>query len=427
MTEQRIEIDPYGELVIHLGNDPISTLTCHTDSGSDDDIPHADFSNEICTRVIRPSTVPAFESNRPRLVLGQKDASGDHALQMRVSLKHVKLACHRARAVFGGKFSESQPEEDGLLHWRLRVGFDRESFVRVMNIVHGYTKDVPVEISVGMLAAVAAVVDDLQCHDAIWFIAKAWIRKLKKKLSEESTDNLSERILIALVFSEPDVFLISTRMAILHGTEAISSEDLPIYSKIIGMGNDGTVQTLLILKQRIEAMEAARLLHFSRLMTHLQEIQERLSGSMHHCTVGCSSMLLGSLIQELHSAELLPEPPRPFVGRDIFSTMKRVRSFRSQAIYEPANQEHDEVDAIWRRELRSPLNSSRKKKTKGVNSLWSDGEQLSSPVSQLTLPWCLKEHECTLASLLEPGLSGIEAGIIGLSLSDYVKSSVCDT
>ncbi|KJZ70508.1 hypothetical protein HIM_10094 [Hirsutella minnesotensis 3608] len=209
MSPSTIDIDPDGELIIHLGDE--STGISHSTASV--------------------GTNPDVKLDQTAAHKG--DATFDSAVQLRVSMKHILLACRRAKTVFGGAFQESKPEADGSHHWRLGPYFDSKAFITVMSIIHGHTREIPDQVSLSMLAAISAVTDDLQCHDAVWFIAKLWLRKLHGTLSV-TTPDLPKWILVSFVFHERDMFRSVTRVAILHSSGAITTGDLPIFPKIVG-------------------------------------------------------------------------------------------------------------------------------------------------------------------------------------------------
>ncbi|KAH6961657.1 hypothetical protein BKA56DRAFT_623634 [Ilyonectria sp. MPI-CAGE-AT-0026] len=68
--------------------------------------------------------------------------------------------------------------------------FDPEAFETVMKVIHPKTREVPESVTLNMMAHIAAIVDDLQCHDAVWFVTKAWINQLKDALPDELCEEL---------------------------------------------------------------------------------------------------------------------------------------------------------------------------------------------------------------------------------------------
>ncbi|CAH0035794.1 unnamed protein product [Clonostachys rhizophaga] len=95
-------------------------------------------------------------------------------VRMKVSKKHLVLASRRAQKLFLGPWKETESRgTDGLYHWLFEPFFTPEAFEIVLNIIHGHTKGVSDQIGLATLADIAAVVDDLQCEDAVWFIVKS--------------------------------------------------------------------------------------------------------------------------------------------------------------------------------------------------------------------------------------------------------------
>lgn len=154
----------------------------------------------------------------------------------KVSMKHLELASRRAKAMFTGGYKESRPTEvDGLRHWKFEPMFDPDAFITVLEIIHGQTQNFPRKVSLGQMAEIASIVDDLECQGAVWFFVKMWMPHLKHQLSHHKCDeNLARWILIAYVFHEPEVFKSATQKAICSSTGPISTFGLPIRPKIIG-------------------------------------------------------------------------------------------------------------------------------------------------------------------------------------------------
>ncbi|KAK7432024.1 hypothetical protein QQZ08_001314 [Neonectria magnoliae] len=156
-------------------------------------------------------------------------------LHLKVSMKHLALASRRAKAMFNGPFKEAQPSAvDGLRHWEFEPIFDPDAFQIVMNVIHGKTRQTPMEMELKQLADFAAVVDDLECHDAVWFVARIWVGQLSKSGYATGIANIARVILVSSVFNEERLFQTSTSQAILQGTNSLSTYGLPIRPKIVG-------------------------------------------------------------------------------------------------------------------------------------------------------------------------------------------------
>lgn len=151
-----------------------------------------------------------------------------------VSKKHLMIASPRAQAMFAGGFKESIPQDDGLYHWNFEPIFDPEAFEIVMKIIHGKTRLLPQKVTFEMLASISTIVDDLQCHDATWFIVKQWLSHIPQKIPNAICEDLARWILISFVFEDPVSFRLSTQRAILHSDGPMPNFDLPIHPQIIG-------------------------------------------------------------------------------------------------------------------------------------------------------------------------------------------------
>ncbi|POR36969.1 Uncharacterized protein TPAR_02850 [Tolypocladium paradoxum] len=149
-------------------------------------------------------------------------------------MKHLMLASARARAMFRGGYKESELAADGFRHWKFEPLFCPSAFEIVLNILHGQTQKIPDEVTLGTMAEISAVVDDLQCYNAVCFFANTWIEKLRTSLPNEICADLSRWILISSVFDEPELFRDTTWTALLHSTEPIATAGLPICPKLIG-------------------------------------------------------------------------------------------------------------------------------------------------------------------------------------------------
>lgn len=148
------------------------------------------------------------------------------------------LASRRAGKVLGGSFKEATPEKDGFLHWNFEPIFGSKAFEIVMNIIHGQTRHVPEIVSVDLLAQIAAIVDDLECQDSIWFFAKRWLSQIESPHFQEMSKDLMRWILISFVFEESEIFNQITNGAIRYSTDKMPTFGLPIGSRILGTFRD---------------------------------------------------------------------------------------------------------------------------------------------------------------------------------------------
>ncbi|KPA36968.1 hypothetical protein FLAG1_10238 [Fusarium langsethiae] len=151
------------------------------------------------------------------------------------SKKHLALASHRADRMFDSGFKEATPEtSDGLYHWKFDSIFDPIAFEIVLKVIHGKNRDIPQAVGVQLLAGISAVVDDLECHDVLWFFAKQWLAVLSRVNDIKTPKDVAQRILISFVFHDPAVFKASTETAITEHWAFAQTHNLPIRPKILG-------------------------------------------------------------------------------------------------------------------------------------------------------------------------------------------------
>lgn len=144
------------------------------------------------------------------------------------------LASPRAGKVLEGSFKEATPGEDGLFRWELEPIFDPMAFEIVMKIIHGQTRYVPTMIDLALLSQISAIVDDLECHHALWFFAKGWLGQIKDPIPSKICEDLMRWMLVSFVFEEPELFKKATTTAIRYSTDVIPTFNLPIRPKVLG-------------------------------------------------------------------------------------------------------------------------------------------------------------------------------------------------
>ncbi|KAF5668363.1 kinase-like domain-containing protein [Fusarium heterosporum] len=149
--------------------------------------------------------------------------------RFKCSKKHLTLASPRAAKIFSSSFKEASKEDDGFHHWKFDATFDGKAFELVLKIIHGKSSEVPRHIDQNLLTAVASIVDDLQCHDALNFFGNGWISSLyglfRPALPKEMNKSLVQYILISSVFQHAILFEASTEAAIRYnnGTPSLPS------------------------------------------------------------------------------------------------------------------------------------------------------------------------------------------------------------
>ena len=154
------------------------------------------------------------------------------------SKKHLTLASRRAAKLFSSQFKEASVESDGFYHWKFEGIFNAEAFELVLKIIHGKTRDVPRSVKLDLLADIATIVDDLECHEAVAFFSTNWLFgwPVEWPSTEELRGKpLAQLILASFVFEHASLFQTYTKMAIRHNIDVISTYELPIRADVSGM------------------------------------------------------------------------------------------------------------------------------------------------------------------------------------------------
>ena len=244
-----------------------------------------------------------------------------------------------------------------------------EPMLILMNIIHGRVRSVPRSISLEMLVQIAVIVDYYDCHEVVELFADCWIRELSHSLPEEYGRDLLLWLAVSWIFSQKALFKAMTEVAVRKSKGPVQTLGLPIPSRIVGM---------LIVRQDEECLTELTN-SVETIDQQRQELLDRMIHGLHNlllysydrtkCSFECSSMLLGALTRQMHTHGLLnPKPAKPFLGHSVDGITSTVRSF--------------------------------------VSPKWGE-------------PGSYSEHECTLATFLDPCVSSVVDGIEGLELEEF--------
>lgn len=167
--------------------------------------------------------------------IGSSDSLGSQPeLHFLCSKKHLTLASRRADKIFTSGFKEAMPDEsDGLHHWKFEAIFDPEAFEIMIKVIHGKNRDIPRTVNTELLAGISAIVDDLECHDNVWFFAKGWLLDLRYVAPPIMCKEVAQVILISFVFNDPILFEASAKTAITSNLSAMPTFGLPIRPKVL--------------------------------------------------------------------------------------------------------------------------------------------------------------------------------------------------
>ncbi|KAH7308407.1 hypothetical protein B0I35DRAFT_441864 [Stachybotrys elegans] len=308
------------------------------------------------------------------------------------SKKHLATASRRACKMFASGFAEATPDPtDNLHHWRFEPIFDPEAFEIVLKAIHAKIRDIPTFVDTQLFAGIAAIADDLECHDALWFFAKTWLTTIKASVPTVMCSDISRFILISFVFDDPVIFETSTKTAITSSSSSnqVSLLGLPIRPSILDE----------IEQKRQDLLE--------KLINDLQNLESQLIRKKLGCSSGCSAMLLGTLVQGMESCSLyFPRPSRPFPGLYLRSTIASLRKLQSPKYYDSIeNSPAGRYSGLWRVE----------QYPHGISGKPYYGASIYQNDNALKLV----QHNCSLTNHVQPILDAIETAFHGLELSKH--------
>ncbi|EXM26179.1 hypothetical protein FoTM2_010972 [Fusarium oxysporum f. sp. vasinfectum] len=239
------------------------------------------------------------------------------------SKKHLTLASRRAAKLFSSQFKEASVESDGFYHWKFEGIFNAEAFELVLKIIHGKTRDVPRSVKLDLLADIATIVDDLECHEAVAFFSTNWLFgwPVEWPSTEELRGKpLAQLILASFVFEHASLFQTYTKMAIRHNIDVISTYELPIRADVS------------------DKIENTRIDILQRLVDGLEKLQTKILAGKAGCNEACRAMLLGSLLQGMKKSGVYPRPSMPFPELSPNAVLASLANVQSPAYFGPQSQ-----------------------------------------------------------------------------------------
>ncbi|KAL7935723.1 hypothetical protein V8C35DRAFT_298084 [Trichoderma chlorosporum] len=310
--------------------------------------------------------------------------------QFLVSKTHLTLSSRRARRALGGHFTEAVPAQDGLFHWDFEPVFDPRAFEVVMRILHGQTRDVPATVDFVLLGRITAVVDDLECRDAVWFFAKTWLEHVRRvPVPTPICGDLMRWILFSSVFEEPEIFSKATANAIKMSECDMPTFNHPIHPNIL------------------EGIETKRQVLLGNLFDRLSNLESRLRDKSLGCNHACRAQMLATLEKGVGSTPLSPLPLPPYRGFGLSTTLYHLKRIK------PTESHCDEQDGAGRTETLEGNNKTPSRRRRIGWIAWVERKALPQLVPG--------RHRCPLEDDLKAVLDASYAEIEGLELAHYVR------
>lgn len=158
--------------------------------------------------------------------------------RVQCSSKHLSLASPVFKAMLSSNFKESAVlRSTGTLNLPLPDD-DATPLLILLNIIHGQTKEIPLEIDLYMLTRIAIMVDKYRLQMAVKMMSRIWIDRLDDNKPPRWTENLRYWMFISWVFKRSIAFKSVTRIAERHSECRIDETaefDLPIPCSIVGL------------------------------------------------------------------------------------------------------------------------------------------------------------------------------------------------
>ncbi|KAJ8132763.1 hypothetical protein O1611_g864 [Lasiodiplodia mahajangana] len=250
------------------------------------------------------------ESSRLETTVGELDnpKEAQPTTLFRVSLKHVAFAS----PYFNNRLQKQLIEDhgDGGYCWRVE-GFDADAMAIVLNVIHGKSSQVPLQLDLDTLAELARIVDYMQCLEVITVYANRWIDALEHQITESYNSELLLWICIAGVFRRRVIFERCTRVAIFGNHSGIATFGLPILPAIK------------------EEINRRRTHHLDKIFTAVYDLMDHL-GKGTRCCLSCDSLCLGVLTKCLYTNSFTSRPTSPYTRLSVARAVKMFNSLPSQ-------------------------------------------------------------------------------------------------
>lgn len=234
-------------------------------------------------------------------------------IRVRCSSKHLTLASPVFEAMLSRNF-----KEDAILRSKGTselplLNDDPAVLLILLNIIHGQTKEIPLEIDLCMLTKIAIVVDKYQLQMVMGILSRVWIDRLNTKIPQSVTEDLRRWIYVTWIFRCPAEFKLVTQIAERQCESRIDESgeiDLPIPCSIV------------------DAIDHNRQWALLRIITVLHWVLKRYQQPNEICTLRCDSTVLGSLTKEMNISQLLIRPKAPYSKLSFDSLACRVRALK---------------------------------------------------------------------------------------------------
>jgi len=163
-------------------------------------------------------------------------------INLLVSSKHLMLASPVFKDMFRNEsFRRDHISEAGGRAPFSLPGYDPDAFRIVLNIVHGRTRQVPLEVTLGTFVGIGDILKKYKMMEVAELYVKIWMEKLPAPVPQRPSFGGDVLLWLAIsrIFDVPDVFKRITRLAIWETSSKIempASEKakFPVLSRYLG-------------------------------------------------------------------------------------------------------------------------------------------------------------------------------------------------
>jgi hypothetical protein len=177
-----------------------------------------------------PPGPQAMESNTEKV----STSSPPKEIHYFVSSTHLRTASKYFARALSGNWAEGHRDSSG--HYRIVVeSWDEVALLRLLNVFHLKSYQVPPSINLELLAKIAVLVDYYDCSEAVALWGRVWLwwADLKEPVENRYDRRLVLWICVAVVFRQPRIFAQATSIAIYKADEDLRTLGLPIPEKVV--------------------------------------------------------------------------------------------------------------------------------------------------------------------------------------------------
>ncbi|KAL6896510.1 hypothetical protein GGI43DRAFT_122332 [Trichoderma evansii] len=306
-----LEIDPAGDTLFILRN-PNAPFA-------------VDSSFEIWDTALPQYWTPDQQQDEENLkssALVETPAAGSTPeIHMRLSSKHLTLSSIYFQRLTANDWKETKAES-GYSYTVTAEEWDEEALIILMNIIHGQTQKVPLDVDLEKLAKIAVLVDYYKCHKAVDFFAKVWVSRLQSGPFLYYSRELLLRLFVSYVFSEYYHFTKLTRTIIYVSRGPIHTLGLPMP------------------KELVDALDKSRQRLISGFASSLNTLKTQLSKEETECSFECLSLSLGVLVKGMRAMRLHdPQPTEPFDGYSVYAIENAIKNIKMPEYHRPIRHE----------------------------------------------------------------------------------------